>query len=289
MLGEYGIPNSDGANPSDNDREWLTVLDNFLDTLQSNSDVIVGATYWAGGPWWGNYPLSTEPSDLGQTTTSIPTRTATPPRPASTATATRASLCATGFEGGDPLPAWTNTGDGGGYPAGGLMSVTGVCCRLSGPEAGVRGEKAYTGHDALLYSGYDDSTRASYAYDEIFDLSARRIVVGPATTLSYWIYPQSSRTAPVPVGGSNSACVAIDLIFADGSNLRDAGAVDQSGARLHPAAQCRRLALDTWNHVTSIIGAKVAGKTIVRLDVGYDQPANTGGYRGYIDDIDIHN
>ncbi|HLG77230.1 MAG TPA: hypothetical protein VKX46_12505, partial [Ktedonobacteraceae bacterium] len=87
--------------------------------------------------------------------------------------------------------------------------------------------------------------------------------------------------------GTNSSCVAIDLIFRDGTNLRDSGATDQHGNRAHPAYQCGHLTMDAWNQVIVNLGAFVNGKTIVRLDVGYDQPANTGGYRGYIDDISI--
>jgi len=386
LLGEFGIPNADGANPSDNDREWLTVLDNFLATLKSSSDVIVGVTYWGGGPWWGGYPLSTEPGNLGQSTpqdaiqmsvlekyttttsaaapatasptatlvppsatapnmppsntpvppsntpvppsntpapnrsmTASPTATLVPPsatapnmppsntpvppsntpapitRPVTNGPVTNkpapapAPLFATGFEGGAPQPTWTNTIDGGGYPAGGVANIAGICCGLSGPEAGMRVEAAHTGGAALMYSGQDTSAGTSYAYAKVFDLSGKRIVVGPSTTLSYWIYPQSGHTSPVAVGGANSTCVSVDLIFTDGHNLRDSGAVDQNGKRLHPAAQCGHLTPDAWNHVTSVIGAKVAGKTIARLDVGYDQPANTGGYRGYIDDLSIHN
>jgi endoglucanase len=40
-VGEYGVPHSDAR--------WLTVLDNFLNTLNTNN---VFGTYWAGGPWW---------------------------------------------------------------------------------------------------------------------------------------------------------------------------------------------------------------------------------------------
>jgi hypothetical protein len=32
---------------------------------------------------------------------------------------------------------------------------------------------------------------------------------------------------------------------------------------------------------------RLAGKTIRRVDVGYDQPGGSGGYRGYIDDLAI--
>lgn len=50
FVGEYGVP--------DNDPRWLTVLDNFLVALDAAE---LGGTYWAGGPWWGDYPLSIEP------------------------------------------------------------------------------------------------------------------------------------------------------------------------------------------------------------------------------------
>ena len=58
-VGEYGIPNSgpaaDGSIP---DARWLTVLDNFLTALDQAG---LSGTYWAGGEWWGEYPLSVQP------------------------------------------------------------------------------------------------------------------------------------------------------------------------------------------------------------------------------------
>ncbi len=51
---EYGIPGDDPR--------WLTMLDNFLARLNSNPN-IVGGTYWAAGPWWGDYKLSVEPQN----------------------------------------------------------------------------------------------------------------------------------------------------------------------------------------------------------------------------------
>jgi hypothetical protein len=45
--------------------------------------------------------------------------------------------------------------------------------------------------------------------------------------------------------------------------------------------------LNQWNYVSTNIGSAVAGRTISRIDVGYDQPNSSGGYRGYIDDISI--
>ena len=52
FIGEFGVPH--------NDPRWNTVLDNFLFYLNANN---VGGTYWAGGTWWGSYPLSIEPTD----------------------------------------------------------------------------------------------------------------------------------------------------------------------------------------------------------------------------------
>jgi endoglucanase len=52
MFTEYGVP--------DTDSRWLTVLDTFLTTLDS-TPTIMGGTYWAAGPWWGDYPLAVEP------------------------------------------------------------------------------------------------------------------------------------------------------------------------------------------------------------------------------------
>ncbi len=54
ILTEYGVPN--------NDPRWQVVLDNFLTRLDAAG---IGGTYWAGGPWWGDYALSSEPV-LGQ-------------------------------------------------------------------------------------------------------------------------------------------------------------------------------------------------------------------------------
>ena len=50
FIGEFGVP--------DTDPRWLTVLDNFLAAAQHDG---ISGTYWAGGPWWGSYPLSIEP------------------------------------------------------------------------------------------------------------------------------------------------------------------------------------------------------------------------------------
>lgn len=197
------------------------------------------------------------------------------------------SSFSTGFESSDPQPTWTSTADSGVYPAGGVSNVTGVCCGLTAPEAATRNETAHSGTTALMYSGSAQNAAADYAYMKVFNLSTPTLSVGSNTQLSYWIYPQSSATSTL-VTGSNSTCVSLDLLFTDGTNLRDnASAVDENGHRIHPAYQCGQLTLDTWNHVTVNLGNIDNGKTISQIDVGYDQANSTGGYRGYIDDISI--
>ncbi|MGX1928980.1 glycoside hydrolase family 5 protein [Flagellimonas sp. 2504JD4-2] len=52
FIGEYGVPS--------NDDRWLAALDNFLEYLKQNC---VNGTYWAAGPWWGDYILSIEPEN----------------------------------------------------------------------------------------------------------------------------------------------------------------------------------------------------------------------------------
>jgi endoglucanase len=47
---EYGIPQS---------QCWQETLDIFMQYIYNNPNII-GGTYWAAGPAWGNYPLSVE-------------------------------------------------------------------------------------------------------------------------------------------------------------------------------------------------------------------------------------
>jgi endoglucanase len=55
FLGEFGAA-QDGAS--------LAALDNMLKYMEQNADVWSGATYWAGGPWWGDYMFSVEPDNI---------------------------------------------------------------------------------------------------------------------------------------------------------------------------------------------------------------------------------
>ena len=58
FLGEFAVPNAIiGPGPSQNGDEALT---NMLSHIQNNSDVWLGWTWWAAGPWWGNYMFTLE-------------------------------------------------------------------------------------------------------------------------------------------------------------------------------------------------------------------------------------
>ena len=54
FLGEVGV---------DTDPASLKALDNMLGYVKQHTDVWSGVTYWAGGPWWGNYIFSIEPQN----------------------------------------------------------------------------------------------------------------------------------------------------------------------------------------------------------------------------------
>jgi len=175
----------------------------------------------------------------------------------------------TGFESGSvqPSPAGPNN----------VVNVT-------GPAVAVQAEPGHTGTAALAYSGTDVNTLSSYAYVRTMALS--RITVKSTTTLSYWIYPQSTAARP-EAKTRNSTCVALDLTFSDGSNLRDSGLTDQRGNRVHPLYQCSKLVADRWNQVVVRLGTAKLDKQVTSVAVGYDQPGNAGGFRGLIDDIAI--
>jgi endoglucanase len=58
FLGELGGSNSPTC---------LAAIDDILKHVEESADVYLGWTYWAGGPWWGSYMLSLEPTGSGDT------------------------------------------------------------------------------------------------------------------------------------------------------------------------------------------------------------------------------
>ncbi|MFD9977051.1 hypothetical protein [Streptomyces sp. NPDC059017] len=222
----------------------------------------------------------THPDAVKQPSTSSPRPAPSDPHPA------HGRSFSTGFETDDTKPTWTDTVDEDG---GGLSNVTGGNAK-PGPVASPHsGEPARTGTGSLQYAG---STRGgignAHAYLKVFDLSDKPLTIGRASTLSYWIYPKNAdRWDGMDWPVNNSNCVALDLVFTDGTTLRDSGAADQNGNKAHPAAQCDRLKPNEWNHITVQL-TDHSGKEINRITLGYDQNyPGAADYSGYIDDIKI--
>ncbi|ACA17809.1 Cellulase [Methylobacterium sp. 4-46] len=56
FLGEFGVAQ---------DQTSLAAMDAMLGYMSQHTGAWQGATYWAGGPWWGDYMFSAEPTGLG--------------------------------------------------------------------------------------------------------------------------------------------------------------------------------------------------------------------------------
>ena len=98
--------------------------------------------------------------------------------------------------------------------------------------------------------------------------------------------PLGQESGASSMAGRNSTCVAVDIIFTDGTALRNLGVKDQFGNTLNPAGECNHLQPDQWNYVTVGLSS-ISGKTVSRIDVGYDQPGASGNYGGFVDDITL--
>jgi hypothetical protein len=57
FLGEFGVANN---------AMCLKALDTLLDYIDANAETWLGWTYWAAGPWWGDYRYSIEPDAQGR-------------------------------------------------------------------------------------------------------------------------------------------------------------------------------------------------------------------------------
>ncbi len=199
-------------------------------------------------------------------------------------------LFTTNFDSGSIQPTWNDTVDTQDTNGGGSSNISAYPGTSTVQMSVVTGEKAHSGTSALRYSGYaNNSSSSDYAYMQVFTGNTMNTpTISSTTQLSYWIYPQSSAEAS-SVSGTNSTCVAIDMVFMGGDDLRDSGTTSTTGIIQHPAHYCNNLTLDTWNHVVVNLGQAKTGEQIRTLTVGYDNGGQTGGYRGYIDDIVISN
>jgi hypothetical protein len=108
------------------------------------------------------------------------------------------------FDAGAARMNWRNAVDDSGPGRPGAVNVGGFVSTTAGPEVMLGAEtKAHSGTGVLLYSGRDNSTTASYAYAKAFSFTNTTVL--PDTTLSYWIYPQSTAQWNL-ISGGNSTC-----------------------------------------------------------------------------------
>ncbi|MFT3682336.1 MAG: T9SS type A sorting domain-containing protein [Ferruginibacter sp.] len=157
-------------------------------------------------------------------------------------------------------------------PTAGNTGVIGYGGSANPPECSAVNEINHIGASSLRYAGRDNSGTASRYYYKAFDVN---IPVGSGTRLSFWTYPQNAI----------SRYVSVDLLMTDGTFLHSTAAADVNGISMHPAAG--RGIVNTWTKTESYIGQWLNGKTVQRILIGYDHDAETGDFRGYIDDIVI--
>jgi len=137
----------------------------------------------------------------------------------------------------------------------------------------VSGETSHSGTYSIRVAGQDNSAAtASFYYFRTLDVN---IPVTANTRLSFWTYPTNTL----------SRYVSVDLIFTDGSALRNTAATDLKGVSMHPGAG--RGTLNTWQQSLCYIGKWVSGKTIDRIVIAYDHTQETGNFKTYFDDIVI--
>ena len=64
LLGEFAVAGQTIGTASSQIGD--EALRDLLDTIENNADVWLGWTWWAGGPWLGEYMFTLEPQNLGQ-------------------------------------------------------------------------------------------------------------------------------------------------------------------------------------------------------------------------------
>ncbi len=126
---------------------------------------------------------------------------------------------------------------------------------------------------AIVLSGQPDASAQALAYYAIYDNV--NLEVKPDTVLRYYWRGDTP----------SSLYTGIDLIFTDGSTLRDSGVVDTSGNNMHPAAA--KNAPNHWWKIEGNIGQKLAGKTIKTILFAFDRTGAKTPVKAAVDAIEI--
>jgi hypothetical protein len=187
-------------------------------------------------------------------------------------------LFTTGVETGQVQLAATNTVD--------TLSGSGGSNNVTSAILQATTTASHGGSDAVQYGGTASGGTTTDAYMEGF---ANSSTLNSTSRLSYWIYPMTpmgSESGASSMTGLNSTCVAIDIVFTNGTALHNLGVKDQFSNPLTPAGECNHLQPDQWNYVTASLSG-LSGLTVDHIDVGYSQNGASGNYGGYIDDVTL--
>ncbi len=175
----------------------------------------------------------------------------------------------TGFEAGEPQPAANALAQQGG----GIKSVSKPECRVADIR-GAETPRLQSGKRALRVAGVADDPAYSHVYFRLFE---EAIGVAADSVLSYWIRPANDR----------GRCVGLDLLFADGSVLRDSQAKTSDGGGVHPGNP--KGEVGRWTKIAIPLGQTHAGKAIAAILVAYDSRSGGGAFEAWawIDDLAI--
>ncbi|MBM4035706.1 MAG: hypothetical protein FJ291_28535, partial [Planctomycetes bacterium] len=167
----------------------------------------------------------------------------------------------TSFEEGEPQPAADTVAKQGG----GIKRVSKPQCRVAETEA-------KTGKRALRVSGVADDPAYSHVY---FKLFGEAIGVAPDSVLTYWIRPANER----------GRCVGLDLLFSNGSVLRDSQARTADGQGVHPGNP--KGEVGKWTKLAIPLGQTHAGKVVAAIMAAYDSRSGGGPFEAWLDDLAI--
>ena len=146
-----------------------------------------------------------------------------------------------------------------------LSNVEGAACQV---VAGA----GRAGSAGLVLSGTGTGAKACHAYFAIFETA---VSVEPGSILRYWLKPENEL----------GRCTGIDLLFQDGSNLRDSAAHDLDGLGVHPGAPKGKMG--QWKQIEIPIGQWLAGKVIRQVVLAFDQPGAKGPFQAVVADVSI--
>lgn len=151
------------------------------------------------------------------------------------------------------------------------------------PISAELGITPYQGSRYLKLYGIPQTTY-SYAYMTLFTADADELGSNPR-------HLKLTSTSQLSWAQYNSAQskMSVDIIFTDGTTLRDSGLTDQGGVRVHPELR-GVYATGVW-YFFHVNLAPLAGKRVQHILIAYDSgggnPTVPGTFRGYFDNVQL--